>query len=307
MTRRLLATRRPMYFAAGASAFTGPYDAIQTDVKGAYSVRRLFGSYAGSSMRIRRSSDNAEADIGFTAAGDFDTTAFSAHVSGGQGYAVTYYDQSGNGQNLTQATTTLQPELQLNIQGGRPALVFTAANAHRMLAATAAYWKFAHYTQSTFAMIVYVNDTAANKFLFSTTNANTTSGLQYYTDSNERIVIIASRLTGPASGSTVSITHTTGHPTTPMRTMFTQVDAANATASLREITYRNGTQAASNNASTSAGIDEDPQTALVLGGRTNGSAPLDGATQELILWTGLKDSAYRAIYEASARTYYGHY
>jgi hypothetical protein len=74
----------------------------------AYSFRKLRTAYAGSAVRIRRSSDNAEADIGFSGS-DFDTAAAAAHIGGGSGFIVTWYDQSGNSKNVTQATTTNQP------------------------------------------------------------------------------------------------------------------------------------------------------------------------------------------------------
>lgn len=76
----------------------------------AYSFRKLRTAYAGSAVRIRRSSDNAEADIGFDASGDFDTAAAAAHIGGGSGFIKTWYDQSGNGLDISQATAGLQPQ-----------------------------------------------------------------------------------------------------------------------------------------------------------------------------------------------------
>jgi hypothetical protein len=46
----------------------------------AYSTRRLRSGYTGAAIRVRRSSDNTEADIGFTALGDLDTRALLAHA-----------------------------------------------------------------------------------------------------------------------------------------------------------------------------------------------------------------------------------
>jgi hypothetical protein len=46
----------------------------------AYSLRKLRSAYTGPAIRVRRSSDNAELNIGFTANGDLDTTALLAHV-----------------------------------------------------------------------------------------------------------------------------------------------------------------------------------------------------------------------------------
>jgi hypothetical protein len=64
-----------------------------------------------SSLRVRRASDNAELDIGFTGAGHLDTAAMLSHCAGTNGFVVTWYDQTGNGRNLTQATTGNQPQI----------------------------------------------------------------------------------------------------------------------------------------------------------------------------------------------------
>lgn len=75
----------------------------------AYSVRRLSSTYTGALIEVRRSSDNTTQDIGYDANGDLDTTALLSFVGAGDGFIRTWYDQSGNGNNATQTTTTLQP------------------------------------------------------------------------------------------------------------------------------------------------------------------------------------------------------
>ena len=80
---------------------------------GAYSLRRVRLA-APLACRVRRSSDNAELNIGFTASGDLDTAALLAHVGSGNGFVTTWYDQSGNGRNAAQATANLQPQIVSN-------------------------------------------------------------------------------------------------------------------------------------------------------------------------------------------------
>jgi len=71
-------------------------------------VRKLDGSYTGSAYRVRRSSDSTEQDIGFS--GDsVDTASLSSFCGVNTGFITTWYDQSGNGYNLTQTNTSLQP------------------------------------------------------------------------------------------------------------------------------------------------------------------------------------------------------
>jgi hypothetical protein len=81
-----------------------------TSLWGLYSLRRLRGSYAGSCIRVRRSSDNTEQDIGF-ASGVLDTAALASFVGANSAYVVTWYDQSGNGNNFAQATQANQPRI----------------------------------------------------------------------------------------------------------------------------------------------------------------------------------------------------
>ena len=93
----------------------------------AYSVRKLRTAYTGSTIRVRRSSDNAESDIGFSGA-NLDTTALTTFCSGTNGFVTTWYDQSGNGLNQTQTTAINQPQIvssgSVILQGGKPTLQF---------------------------------------------------------------------------------------------------------------------------------------------------------------------------------------
>ncbi len=74
------------------------------------SLDKVITAYAGNCIKVRRSSDSLEADIGFS--GDYlDTTALATHLGADQGYITTWYDQSGNGYDLTQATASVQPEI----------------------------------------------------------------------------------------------------------------------------------------------------------------------------------------------------
>ena len=77
----------------------------------AYSLRKLDNSYSGSCIRVRRSSDNAEADIGFDSAGDLDTAAVATHCGSSTGFVVTWYDQSGNTVDATQSVAGNQPQI----------------------------------------------------------------------------------------------------------------------------------------------------------------------------------------------------
>jgi hypothetical protein len=62
----------------------------------AYSLRKLRTAYTGNAIRVRRSSDNGEQNIGFDANGNLDTASLLSFVGAGNGFVTTWYDQSGN-------------------------------------------------------------------------------------------------------------------------------------------------------------------------------------------------------------------
>lgn len=95
----------------GSSLFLDDYP----NATAAYSLRKLRTPYTGSAIRVRRSSDNAEQDIGFTALGDLNTSALTSFCGAGNGFLTTWYDQSGNARNATQSTAGNQPQI---VSGG---------------------------------------------------------------------------------------------------------------------------------------------------------------------------------------------
>ena len=80
------------------------------NAKVAYSVRKLKSNYSGSAIRVRRSSDNAEQDIGFIGV-NLDETALITFVGSNDGFVVKWYDQSGNLNDAIQTTATNQPKI----------------------------------------------------------------------------------------------------------------------------------------------------------------------------------------------------
>jgi len=78
-----------------------------------YSLRKLRTAYTGNAIRVRRT-DLAEQDIAFDSNGDLDTTALLSFVGTGalnNGFITTWYDQSTNANNSTQATALSQAQI----------------------------------------------------------------------------------------------------------------------------------------------------------------------------------------------------
>jgi hypothetical protein len=115
----------------------------------AYSLRKLRTAYAGSSIRVRRSSDNAEQDIGFSGI-NLDTSSLLSFVGAGNGFVTTFYDQSGNGYNMTQGSATSQPQIVISgsliTQNGKPTMLFDGTNDYLAISSQ----RFSQSTMSAF-------------------------------------------------------------------------------------------------------------------------------------------------------------
>ncbi len=99
----------------------------------AVSLRKLNSAYSGNCIRVRRSNDNAEADIGFNDEGLLDVVALKAHCGYNNGFVAKWYDQSGNTNDGVQATLLNQPLIYYKgfvlTMNGLPFMLFKAHNA----------------------------------------------------------------------------------------------------------------------------------------------------------------------------------
>ena len=97
----------------------------------AYSLRLLDSTYTGSAIRVRRSSDNTEQDIGFNVFGELDTVSLLAFAGTGDAFVKTWYDQASTN-DATQTTTASQPQIVSSgaviVENGKPAVDFDGSN-----------------------------------------------------------------------------------------------------------------------------------------------------------------------------------
>jgi len=93
----------------------------------AYSLRLLDSTYTGSAIRVRRSSDNTEQDIGFNVFSELDTVSLTAFAGTGDAFVKTWYSQTGSN-DATQTTTSNQPKIVSSgaviTENGKPAVEF---------------------------------------------------------------------------------------------------------------------------------------------------------------------------------------
>jgi hypothetical protein len=128
-------------FRSGAPAYVGLLDTYP-NAAAAYSTRLLRAAYSGNAIRVRRSGDNSETNIGFVS-GNLDTANLTAFcIAGGgtqNGFVVTWFDQSGNSNDITNATAAQQPQIvsggSMLLVGTRPYLDLTGENLSKTLGA----------------------------------------------------------------------------------------------------------------------------------------------------------------------------
>lgn len=139
----------------------GPDPVLDTYIgsTGGYSLRKLRTAYTGAAIKVRRSSDDAEQDIGFSGK-NLNTSDLLTFCGSGDGFVTTIYDQSGSINNAIQAVDANQPKIVssgvLVTDGGFPAIEVTAGNGfsssvwgagridYFMLSSTAQVW-FLHF------------------------------------------------------------------------------------------------------------------------------------------------------------------
>jgi hypothetical protein len=168
---------RQRFAGGGVAPYVGLLDDYP-DAAAAYSLRLLKSDYTGDAIRVRRSSDNAEQNIGFDGSGNLDTSALTAFCSGTDGFVTTWYDQSGNNRNQVQSSATKQPQIFsvatgiiLNPDNSKPSILLDGSNDG---------------FSTTFSIPI---STSLN--LFSVLKTSDTAGIQYSDNSdNDRWVFI---------------------------------------------------------------------------------------------------------------------
>ncbi|MEO6668368.1 MAG: HYR domain-containing protein [Ferruginibacter sp.] len=87
----------------------------------AVGLHKLKTSYTGFALQLRRQSDNAIMDFGFSG-NDLDLVAINTFLNGANGFCSILYDQSGNGRHMVQPSNASQPLFIASGQNGKPVL-----------------------------------------------------------------------------------------------------------------------------------------------------------------------------------------
>jgi trimeric autotransporter adhesin len=255
----------------------------------AYSLRKLRNGYTGAAIRVRRSSDNTETDIGFVG-NDLDTASLLSFVGAGNGFATTWYDQQGSF-NVTQSTLANQPQIVASgvtiLRGGKPALKFDGSNDQLDRASG------------------IVNATDSSHFSVSNNDVSNSNGAVFASSNSTNASV---RIFNDRRLNKLNLAITTGSGTY-LADMSTSRNVADIRLLSSFIDASKGMSAFDNGATgtTNTYVGTFVNNGIRMGVQGDGaSSRLNGTIQELILFN-TNESANRTAIESNINTYYGIY
>ncbi|HXC05218.1 MAG TPA: arabinofuranosidase catalytic domain-containing protein [Bacteroidia bacterium] len=265
---------------------SNPLSAMAAASTTAYSLRKLNCAYAGKAINVRRSSDNATLDIGFTASGDLDTASLKIFVGAGSGYVVKWYDQSGNTRDASQATAANQPRI---VNGGvvdrcgtMPAIYYGGMGIGLFTAPFTAYT-----TNVCYNGVAKVNTDLTYNAFITKTNVNIPASLDFY---NNTLIV----------GDGTS--YTFFYPTQSFNAAAGQcIWTMEATKSSNVNVYFNGTNVLSTTVNANFNDVGNP---MAIGTRNDGVTGLNGWISEVMSFATIPSNTDRAFLEYTQSTYY---
>jgi len=267
----------------------------------AYSLRKLSSSYSGFGVKVRRSGDDAEANVALpvTASSAITVTSGSSSATtlggfltegGNQDAAVvTWYDQSGNGRDVTQGTDGNQPKIAeagaLLTLAGKPTIKPDGSNM--FLQRIDSYWDT--LTSSDFSLFVAANKTTdGNAELISVGNVGSElSGFDWLIGAGGVTTTVLYR--GSEVGATFNSIGTGA-------TLFSAIDSDPST---NGEAYINGVASGATSSRNKSGTADR----LTLFARRDGNSHYDGEVSEVIIYDS-SQSSNRSDIEDNINDYY---
>ena len=242
----------------------------------AYSFRKLKTGYAGSAIRVRRSSDNTEQDIGFVS-NYLDTASMKTFVGANNGLITTWYAQGDSARNCTQTTAANQPRIinagNIEYQNGKVTAIYDGTDLFNITS-------------------IGPSDSSYSAFAIGRSNL-TTNNITFF-----------GRAT---SGTNITLSRTGGRFYFQKSTAYLEssaTDNTNAQILLSGISgasifkqYKNGSEISSSTVRT--GINNN----ITAIGRYNSAQITNGQIQELIIYFADKDSDRTGIERMINRFY----
>ena len=112
--------------------FIGLLD-LYSDAAAAYSLRKLRADYTGDAIRVRIDTTGQPTyEIGFDSNDELDTVELLSKAAGNDAYVHTWYDQSGLGNDASQAMAANQPKIvssgSVILENGKPTILWNGTN-----------------------------------------------------------------------------------------------------------------------------------------------------------------------------------
>ena len=251
-----------------------------------YSVRLLSSSYTGAAIQVRRSSDNATMDIGFSG-GNLDTASLKTFTGSNNSYVSIWYDQSGNGKDASQSNTSLQPCIVssgiIYRQNGVPTVYFNGSTYLSTVAFTNGY-------PNAFTLAICAG--VKTNTTYSTFGNKTKSNLPGPWDMYNNNVLVSD-----GSGAThLSIT-TPINSTTGFAQWIFQSNTTTFSAYINGVSNGSGT--------TTLCSDASYATPIILGSRTDKVTSLNGWISEFVTFPTVLSTTDRQTIERNQAAYYG--
>jgi hypothetical protein len=272
----------------------------------AYSLRKLRAAYTGSAIRVRRSSDNTEQDIGFTG-NVLDTSALTSFCAGTNGFITTWYDQSGNNKNATQTTASNQPQIvnsgSVYLKNGKPEILFNSK--YMTIASSISYFNNFTYSKNAGFAICHRDDSSGYKAVIGSNNGVGTSiGFQMATSPNYALNDYNT------NGTTEISFNQTNNNVITTNTLFLYTilwDLQNSTAANRSLIYVNNGTVIKNNTNTGSSTNANASFDLSIGSVSpSGNGIFNGGISEIILYPSDQTTNKTGI-STNINTYYGIY
>lgn len=269
----------------------------------AYSLRLLRTAYTGDCIRVRRSSDNTEQNIGFV--NDvIDTASLLAFVGAGNGFVTTWYDQSGGGRNATQSTAGNQPRIvnsgTVDTIAGKPTVVFDGADDY--LIPSNSLELFNNVSNGDMFAVTRSNSTASgNKFLMNyLTPGNVSRFVLLDGNTANRFSTVARRLDNQ-SGATIATTGT-NHGTTSDYILTSYANWGEGVVGIRQ----NGAGEITANLPSSGNTSNTNSLNVFIGTGTPTTQRYDGRISEIVIYN-TDQSANRSTIETNINNFYNVY
>jgi hypothetical protein len=263
----------------------------------AYGLRRLSRFWTGAAIRVMRTSDNSELDIGFIGE-DLDIVTLLAFVGSDNGEIVIWYDQSGNGRHAVSITGS-RPRIVSNgaieTQNGKPAIRFDGVNDYLAAASP--------LIGATHSLFILFTPTIENEF-------GTVFG-QWSSGQNGRFYVIANQESaGPISVGRLNVANTTatgGNGTNGLAAdvaisnTLTLITSISTTGSEQWKLFKNGAEWDSATITT---VFTGVNSAIGSLNGTGSLLPFDGTVSELISFSSVLSTTDRQTLERNEGKYY---